>query len=233
MNEIIKIQTSKGGKQVVSARELYEFLGITTDFTTWCKRMFEYGFTENTDYALIKIGESNSQPLVKSDYILTVDCAKEISMLQRTDKGKEARLYFIACEKMVNMTAYSLPVTFADALRQLADKEEEKEMMQKQLEAQRPAVDFYNTVANTDDTFDMLTVAKVVGFKGRTLLFKMLKDRKILMKNNLPYQQYIDNKTFKTVEVPFTKPNGKECVGLKTVVYQKGIDLIIKLNKKI
>jgi len=89
MNELIRVRKSDGGKDIVSARELYSFLEITTDFTTWCKRMFEYGFIEGTDYVFIKSGEPELQlfnnPNPKMDAALTLDCAKEISMLQRTE----------------------------------------------------------------------------------------------------------------------------------------------------
>lgn len=233
MSNLINIQTSRGGKQVVSGRELHDFLEVKTPFTDWSKRMFEYGFQENVDYALHKNELLNNQPNPKIDYILTVDCAKEISMIQRTEKGKKARLYFIECEKKINITSYSLPVTFAEALRQLADKEEEKEAMQKQLEAQRPAVDFYEAVTNSNDTLDMLEVAKILG-KGRTKLFKFLRDEKILMseKDNLPYQQYIDNGHFKVIENKFEK-QGKTYISKKVLVYQKGVEFIQKRIKKI
>lgn len=97
MQQLIKI-TEQNGNRAVSARELYEFLEVKTDFSDWCKRMFEYGFDENIDFSLLKIGERNAHN--KIDYALTIDTAKEISMLQRTDKGKEARRYFIEMEKV-------------------------------------------------------------------------------------------------------------------------------------
>lgn len=235
MNELINIQTSKGGKQVVSGRELHEFLEVKTPFTDWAKRMFEYGFEENQDYALLKNELLNNQPNPKIDYILTVDCAKEISMLQRTDKGKQARLYFIECEKRANITNYNLPATFSEALRALADKTEEQEAMQRLLEAQRPKVEFYDTVANSSDTMDMIEVAKILNCGGRNNLFKMLRDQKILMqgKQNLPYQQYMDAGYFKVLESTYNTPDGKTHINRKTVVTQIGMDFISKRLKKI
>lgn len=87
------------GKSVVSARELHEFLEVKAQFTDWCKRMFEYGFIDGVDYSLHKIVKRSVHN--KIDYALTLNCAKEISMIQRTDKGKEARSYFIDCEAKV------------------------------------------------------------------------------------------------------------------------------------
>lgn len=101
-NELIKVTTNEEGKQLVSARELYEFLEIRTRFNDWFSRMCEYGFVQDVDYEKI-INEVCTQKRVRTyeqvDYAITVDMAKEISMIQRSEKGKQARLYFIECEK--------------------------------------------------------------------------------------------------------------------------------------
>lgn len=103
MEEIIKILQNEEGGQVISARELYQFLEVRADFTTWCKRMFEYGFIENQDYSLLtNIGEQKRGGHNKADYALTLDTAKEISMIQRSEKGRIARKYFIECERQAN-----------------------------------------------------------------------------------------------------------------------------------
>lgn len=102
--ELIKIETNYKNEQIVSARELYEFLEIKTQFTKWFDRMKEYGFVENVDYTAISqkrlTAQGNETTFI--DYAVKIDMAKEISMIQRTDKGKQARLYFIECEKKLN-----------------------------------------------------------------------------------------------------------------------------------
>ncbi|UZR95953.1 antA/AntB antirepressor family protein [Chondrinema litorale] len=90
--ELIKIY--KGN--LVNARDLHQFLDVKTRFSDWIKRMLEYGFVENKDF-LTKLKKEYRQTY--KEYYLTITCAKEISMLQRTDKGKEARLYFIKAEE--------------------------------------------------------------------------------------------------------------------------------------
>jgi|ERR1700744_1537668 len=87
----------RDGKTVVSAKELYEYLGPKAQFANWCDRMFKYGFKEDVDFLTILLESAGGRP--STDYALTIECAKEISMIQRTDKGKEARQYFIECEK--------------------------------------------------------------------------------------------------------------------------------------
>lgn len=231
MNELIKIQTSKGGKQVVSARDLHAFLNAGSNPGTWFKNQIERCMlVEGVDFIQLSELSTGGRPSI--DYVMTLSAAKELAMVNGGDKGKEARLYFIECEKRANVTSYNLPVTYADALRQLAEKVEEKEAMQKQLEAQKPAVEFFEAVTNSADTMDMLAVSKVLGI-GRTKLFDFLRLEKILMKGNdsLPYQQYIDQGYFKVIEQSFTRGE-KVGINKKVLVYQKGVDFIYKRLKK-
>jgi len=85
------------GMKAGSARELYEFLERETKFTDWYKRMFEYGFEEGRDFTPILVKSTGGRPSM--DYALSLDRAKETSMLKRTDKCKQAKLYFIEMEK--------------------------------------------------------------------------------------------------------------------------------------
>jgi phage anti-repressor protein len=95
--------------QLVDARTLHAFLEVGKDFSTWLKsRIKQYDFQENQDYiriekttnnALPKIGDGVNQGFQPIDYHLTLDMAKELSMVERNAKGKEARRYFIECEK--------------------------------------------------------------------------------------------------------------------------------------
>lgn len=237
MIDLIKIQTSRGGKQVVDGRELHDFLEVKTLFKDWIKRMIEYGFQENIDFARLKNEPPEDQTVTNPNpiinYALTLDCAKEISMVQRSEKGKQARQYFIEVEKKYNMTTYSISISYADALRQLAEKVEAQEEMERQLELQRPAVDFYQAVASSTDTMDMLEVSKVLGY-GRTKLFAFLREQKITIPGtqNLPYQRYIEEGYFKVIEIVFEKPDKTKHIGKKVLVYQKGVDYINKRIKK-
>lgn len=91
-------------EQLVSARELYTFLEVKRDFTTWIKhRIIRYQFEENQDFQLFnlapQIGGASHGGHNKIDYILTLDTAKELCMIENNEKGREARKYFIACEK--------------------------------------------------------------------------------------------------------------------------------------
>ena len=113
MQQLIKITESEEG-QLVSARDLHDFLVVQSSqnvvgekFSDWIKRMIEYGFQRDVDYFVYEYDymgspinrKSDNQTVSKREYLITVDCAKQISMLQRNDKGFEARKYFIEVEK--------------------------------------------------------------------------------------------------------------------------------------
>lgn len=97
--ELIKI-TEQNGNKVVSARELHAFLEAKERFGAWFERQSQYGFVENIDFVGCKVFNTLANQEL-DDFAITIDCAKEISMIQRSDKGKQARLYFIECEKQL------------------------------------------------------------------------------------------------------------------------------------
>jgi phage anti-repressor protein len=108
MNELIRITQDEQGSQVVSARELYGFLEVKSRFNDWIKnRIIKYGFLEDRDYvALTKnlVGGGTEM-----EYVLTLGMAKELSMVERNEKGKEARQYFIQCEETLRTIAAPAP----------------------------------------------------------------------------------------------------------------------------
>ena len=98
------------------------------------------------------------------------------------------------------------------------------------IEVMTPKAEFHDAVVGSSDTVDMGQVAKVLNMGvGRNTLFEILREKKILRRNNEPYQDYIDNGWFRLVESRYQKPNGDTCINLKTVVFQKGVDGIRKM----
>lgn len=117
---------------------------------------------------------------------------------------------------------FATPKTYVEALRALADAEEEKQRLALENEEMKPKAEFYDTVAESSTTFEVGVVAKILNFGiGRNKLFKFLRNEGILNPDNIPYQQYVDAGYFKVVEMPYGKLNGDTLVGKKTVVYQK------------
>lgn len=131
--------------------------------------------------------------------------------------------------------SYGLPKTFAEALRLAADQQEKIEMQKKQLEEQAPKVDFFDSVAESKRAIEMKAVANTLNFVkvGRNKLFQILRDNKILQHNNLPYQRYVDCHYFRTIEQKYTTQDGEVKISIKTLVYQRGVDYIKDLLRKL
>lgn len=206
--ELVKVREGQNG-QVVSARELHKFLEVESNFSTWCKRMFEYGFEENVDYILSKIGTNKISKSNPIDYALTLDTAKEISMIQRSEKGKQARKYFIKCEKKLK-NPYKLPQTYSEALAELAKTTEEQERLNKELKDKdqqlteaAPKVVFADSVTGSSNSILVRKFAKDLcndGFDiGQNRLFKWFRDNCFLNRDNEPYQNYISQGLFEVI----------------------------------
>lgn len=234
--ELIKITTTKKGNAIVSARDLHEALGIGRDFTAWCKDMLRDDFKDQVDYhrvnvyAISKNGERNKMdPKPKTDYILRLNCAKEICMIQRSDIGRKIRQYFIECEEKLKAKT-SVPSNYIEALKEVIRVEEEKQALLIQAELNKPKVEFYDAVASSTDTIDIGELAKVLNRKklGRNKLFKFLREHMVLTQDNLPYQRYIEAGWFRVIEDPKVDKDGSVRIFLKTVVFQKGVDGINK-----
>lgn len=145
-SELIPV-TEQGGQQAVSARVLYEFLEVRRDFTTWCKQMFEYGFTDGQDFTPIQGESTGGRP--STDYALTLDCAKEIAMIQRTARGKQARQYFIEVEKRYRATQPAALSTL-DILEMSIRQMRQQEARVLALETEVAEVKAHVTSINTD-----------------------------------------------------------------------------------
>lgn len=123
MNELIKI-TEKEGRQLVSARELHKFLNVTERFASWVERQSQYGFEEGVDYVGCKeFNTLANQELI--DYALTVDTAKHWAMMQRSERGMQARKYFLECERVAKESNKVL--TQAEIVLQMAQMNVENE----------------------------------------------------------------------------------------------------------
>ncbi len=231
MNELIKIRKSAGGKQVVSARDLHQFLDAGSNVNTWLKNQADRCMLEEgKDFVQIREESTGGRPSV--DYALTINSAKEISMMNGGDKGKEARLYFIECEKQLQ-AIHSIPQSFSDALLLAANQAKLIEDKQKEINALAPKASFYDSVADSKDALTMEEAAKVLNQGGRNKLFSFLRDKKVLMPapKNLPYQRFIDAGYFRVIEVPYER-KGETHITPKVLVHQKGIAYINHLLKQ-
>lgn len=238
MNDLIKIEI-KDNQQLVSGRDLHTFLEIKTPYTQWIERMIEYGFVENTDYILVsQKSESSNITGVKvvQEHLMTIAMAKEISMIQRNEKGKLARQYFIKCEEAWNSPEMILARANQIQAKMIENSTKKIQLLETKIEEMQPKADFYDDVADSTNTCDMQTVAKLLNYKdvGRNTLFEILRDSKILQYDNIPYQKYVDRGWFRLIETKYhDKKTSEPRINFKTVVFQKGIEKISNLLKEL
>ena len=161
MEELVKINENEKGDILINGRELHQFLEVKTKYIDWVNRMLEYGFEENIDFIEFnelsqkKEGSRLVERTVKT-HMLKISMAKEIAMLQRNEKGKQIRLYFIEIENRYNDPMYQLAKSLKYANNLIESKNNEiKNLMienqQKQeiIEVQQPKVEYYDKVTNS------------------------------------------------------------------------------------
>ena len=222
MTQLIPLhsQTIDGNAvETVNARELHSFLESKQDFSNWINnRIKQYGFAENTDYLLNKIiVQVPSGKKYKNEYFLTLDMAKELAMVERTEKGKEARKYFIECEKRLKGSMTRL--SYAQALRAYADEVEAREKLEQQLALAEPKVEYFDALVNRNLLLNFTTVAKELGVKRKVLIDYLLENNYIYRDANntlLPYSQHTPH-LFEVKE--YTKDHHS---GVQTLVTPKG-----------
>lgn len=188
VNELIKI-TYEENNALVSGRELHEFLESKERFSKWFDKMVGYGFEENIDYTPYQtVHPQNKQEI--TDYILTIDTAKEISMVSKLPKGRVARKYFIQCEKKLKevVSKPMIPSDYISALKALVIAEEEKALMQ-------PKVEYYNSVLLPSTYIKLITTSEIAKDLGMTAqaLNKILNEKKIIYKKGKTWMFYSEH----------------------------------------
>jgi anti-repressor protein len=232
MKELINI-TEVNQTKVVSARELHLFLEVETQFRTWIERMFEYGFVENQDFTRANIYVRGNEA---KDYALKLDCAKEISMIQRNEKGKQARHYFIEVEKKAKTQT---PLEMLKiAVSELEQKEIQIKLQEKQLQISAPKVEYFEKVLQSESTYTTTLIAKELGMSAAALN-KILCDNKVQYKQSdtwVLYSKFQDKDFTKTKTSTFTDADGKTRTYMLTVWTELGRkkihEFIAKLNAK-
>lgn len=155
------------GRDAVNLRDLHTFLEVTTQFKDWAPRMFAYGFTEGQDYVplVLKNEQQTRGGHNRRDWAVTLDMAKELSMIQRTERGKQARQYFIEVEKQARNTL-RIPQTYAEALRAHADEIEAHAATQAVVRELSPKAAAWESVVSSAGSWSYNDAAKVLCDEG-------------------------------------------------------------------
>ena len=227
MKELLKINY-EAEQPTVSARDLHEALEIKSKYADWFKNMSAYGFVENMDYFTFSKNLENGGRTI--DHNISVDMAKQICMIQRSEKGKQYRQYFIDLEK-----AWNTPEQiFARALK-MADqkieklKEDNKKLIEEN-ERMKPKEIFADAVSASTSSILIGDLAKLLRQNGvdtgQKRLFEQLRNEGYLMKTgssrNMPTQRYVADSLFQIKETVISNPDGSVRMTKTTKVTGKG-----------
>lgn len=221
MNEIITVNYDNE-QPTVSARELHDFLEVKDPYRNWFPRMCEYGFEDGKDFRTFLCETSNGRPA--HDAEITIDMAKELCMLQRNDKGKQARQYFLQLERDWN----SPEKVMARAL-QIANKR--IHTLSEKIEQDAPKVLFADSVATAKTSILIFDLAKIIKQNGVDMggkrLFAWMRENGYLVRRqgtdyNMPTQRSMELGLFEVKETSVTHADGHISVNKTPKVTGKG-----------
>ena len=231
MNELIKI-TYENEQPTVSGRELHAFLEVGTEYAKWFERMCEYGFSEGVDHSsILTDGEGFGKAATRIDHQLTMEMAKELCMLQRTEKGKQARRYFIQLEKAWNTPEQVMARALKIAGKQIEEAKTRVLFLEQTVAEQRPKVLFADAVETSHTSILVGDLAKLLNQNGmdigqNRLFAKLRSDGYLCSRNgdqyNAPTQRSMDLGLFEVRERTLNNPDGSVKITRTTKVTGKG-----------
>lgn len=227
----------------VSARELHEGLGIGTQYTKWFDRMCEYGFSENVDYRAISQKRLTAQgnETTYTEHQISIDMAKQICMIQRTDKGKQYRQYFIDLEKAWNTPEQVMARALKIANNEIDRLKADNKVLIADTERMKPKEIFADAVESSRTSILIGDMAKLICQNGHEIgqnrLFEWMRQNDYLIKcggsKNMPTQKAMEQKLFEVKERTVVNPDGSVRITRTTLVTGKGqIHFINKFAKK-
>ena len=228
MNELITISYENETPSVLG-RELHEFLEVETRYNDWFLRMCEYGFTDGIDfYSFLSESTGGRQA---TDHLLTIEMAKELCMLQRNDKGKQARQYFVQLEKAWNTPEQVMARALKLADRQIAEAKKHSFLLEQRIEEQRPKVLFADAVEASHTSILIGDLAKLLQQNGVNIgqnrLFEHLRQEGYLCSRrgeqfNAPTQRSVEQGLLEVRERTINNPDGSVRITRTTKVTGKG-----------
>ena len=161
---LVPLTETEDGEQAVLGRDLWAFLEVKNDYTTWFRDMTEYGFVAGQDFSGFSQNNTTGRGRPRKDHIITLDMAKELSMIQRTERGKQARQYFIECEKRAKATP-ALPGR-AELAQWVIEAEAKVEALESARRRDRPKVELAEEFLSVDDAMSVQAAAHALRGAG-------------------------------------------------------------------
>ena len=233
MNGLIPINYD-GEQPTVSARELHKSLEISKRFSAWFETNSQ-GFIESEDYTSVLTGtevQNNGGVQIRElqDYSLSVDMAKHICLMSRTEKGKKCRQYLIDLEKAWNTPEQVFARALKMADRTIAKLKDTNKSLAEKIEADRPKTIFADAVSASHTSILIGDLAKLIcqnGYQiGQKRLFQWMRDNGYLMvsgsSRNMPKQKYVEQGLFEIKESNVQNPDGSVRITRTTKVSGKG-----------
>ncbi|MBF0718269.1 phage antirepressor KilAC domain-containing protein [Staphylococcus sciuri] len=226
ISTMFNIQEKENGEIAISGRELHKALEVKTPYKKWFERMSEYGFEENIDYSTVgqNCPIANGGFQFVTDHALTIDTAKEIAMIQRSEPGKRARQYFIQIEK-----AWNSPEMIMQRALKIANSTIFQ--LETQIKKDKPKVLFADAVATTKTSILVGELAKIIKQNGVQIgqrrLFEWLRQNGFLIKRkgvdyNMPTQYSMERELFEIKETSITHSDGHVSISKTPKVTGKG-----------
>ncbi|WP_449453256.1 phage antirepressor KilAC domain-containing protein [Streptococcus suis] len=234
MQEIINVNLNDNHEPVVSGRQLHDALGVKTKYADWFSRMIEYGFTENEDFLLLKNEQQTGRGgHNKVDHIIKLDMAKEIAMIQRTDKGKQVRQYFIQVEKDFNSPEKIMARALLMADKKITHLTMENTQLQIELQEAQKQARYLDLIIESKGALRVTQIAADYGMSAnkfnKTLLELSVQHKVngqwILYKKHMG-KGYTDSHTF-----DYQDKNGHTRANVTTTWTQKGRLFLYELLK--
>lgn len=223
--------------QAVNARDLHAFLEVAKDFSDWIKVQIERArLVEHRDFEVFPFLGENPTGRPRTEYALTLDAAKHIAMLSGTDKGFQAREYFLECERRAHDPVHALLTMSRTQMLELAlGLSREKEALKEQAQAQQstiaalePKAAFHDRVAASSGLQSIQEVAKILG-AGPGNFFRWLRSERIIYGEAcLPFQELLDRGYFQVREGTRINHLGRDQAFSRTYFTGKGLAWIQK-----
>ena len=222
MNKLINVTLNDNHEPVVSGRQLHEALEVKTPYDKWFPRMTGYGFTENEDFSTFLSQSTGGRRA--TDHVINLDMAKEIAMIQRTDKGKEVRKYFIQVEKDFNSPEKIMARALIMADNKIKLLESQNENLLLELEEANKNADYLDLILQTKDSLTITQIAQDYGMSARKMnqLLKQERIQRVVNGQWVLYTQYLGKGYISSRTFDYMGKDGKIHSNITTVWTQLG-----------